>query len=211
MNGIGPLSDFHLDLIREIGNIGAAHATTSLAKLTGTRIEMSVPSARLLRLADVGALVGEERTVAAAYLAFGGDIEGSIFLLFPPDGVRALLRRLLPGIEAASGAEDGFSPLEWSAFKEVGNILAGSLLSALADFTGLRIVPGVPDATVDMGQAILVYGLLEAGKVGDVALVIDATMKGPSPDEAAIEAQLFLFPSPDALETIFRALGVSGP
>ncbi|MBE3562197.1 MAG: chemotaxis protein CheC [Hydrogenibacillus schlegelii] len=211
MNGIGPLSDFHLDLIREIGNIGAAHATTSLAKLTGTRIEMSVPSARLLRLADVGALVGEERTVAAAYLAFGGDIEGSIFLLFPPDGVRTLLRRLLPGIEAASGEEDGFSPLEWSAFKEVGNILAGSLLSALADFTGLRIVPGVPDATVDMGQAILVYGLLEAGKVGDVALVIDAEMKGPSPDEAAIEAKLFLFPSPDALETIFRALGVSGP
>ncbi|MBE3595448.1 MAG: chemotaxis protein CheC [Hydrogenibacillus sp.] len=198
-----PFSAFELDVLREIGNIGAAHATTSLSKLTGTRVDMSVPVARVLSFAEIGMLIGEETVYAATFLLFDGELKGSIVLLFRPEAAKALLRLLLPGV--VDDERPSFTELEWSALQEIGNILAGSYLSALSDLTGLKVSPSVPGVALDMGPSILVYGLLEAGRVSDHAVVIDARLYGSG---QSIGGQLFLLPAPDALAALFQALGV---
>ena len=69
--------------------------------------------------------------------------------------------------------QEEYSELELSALNEIGNILAGSYLSSLADFTNLNMQPTVPALAIDMAGAILSYGLLQFGQMGDQALLID--------------------------------------
>jgi chemotaxis protein CheC len=96
--------------------------------------------------------------------------------------------------------------MELSALNEIGNILAGSYLTSLADFTNLYMVPTVPSLAIDMAGAILSYGLLQYGEMGDHALFIDTKFLD-GVDE--IEGHFFLIPDPESFPKIFSALGVS--
>ncbi|MOA27114.1 CheY-P phosphatase CheC [compost metagenome] len=100
---------------------------------------------------------------------------------------------------------DSFSEMEWSALSEIGNILAGSYLSSLADFTKLTMIPTVPALALDMAGAILSYGLLQFGEMGDSALLIDTTFIEGNHE---VEGQFFLIPDPESFSKIFTALGV---
>ena len=95
--------------------------------------------------------------------------------------------------------------MEQSALCEIGNILAGSYLSSLADFTNLSMTPTVPALAMDMAGAILSYGLLQFGEMGDDALLINTTfLEGQN----EVEGQFFLIPDPQSFAQIFEALGV---
>ena len=57
--------------------------------------------------------------------------------------------------------------------KSLGNILSGSYLSALSDFTQLKIYPTVPSLAIDMVGAIISFGLVEVSHYSDYVIVID--------------------------------------
>ena len=61
------LSEVQADAIQELGNIGAAHAATTLSQMLGSTIEMSVPAIKVVDLAQLGEYMGEE---SAAMVAF---------------------------------------------------------------------------------------------------------------------------------------------
>ena len=44
----------YFDVLREIGNIGAGNATTALAQMIGTKVDMHVPKVDLLEFSEVG-------------------------------------------------------------------------------------------------------------------------------------------------------------
>ena len=76
------LSSQYFDVLKELGNIGAGNATTALAQMIGTKVDMCVPQVRLLDFKDVGDLMGgAEKIMAGIYLALNGDIDGSIMFL----------------------------------------------------------------------------------------------------------------------------------
>ena len=60
------LSSQYFDVLKELGNIGAGNATTALAQMIGTKVDMSVPQVRLLDFKDVGDMMGgiDEETSA---------------------------------------------------------------------------------------------------------------------------------------------------
>ncbi|MDI5787533.1 chemotaxis protein CheC [Bacillus licheniformis] len=60
-----------------------------------------------------------------------------------------------------------------SALHELGNIMAGSYLTALADLTNRQMYPSVPELTLDMFGAVISEGLIELSQVGDQVIVID--------------------------------------
>ena len=69
----------YLDVLAELGNIGAGNATTALASLLQSKVDMRVPQVRLLEFKDVGAIIGgEEQEMVGSYLGVEGDITGSI-------------------------------------------------------------------------------------------------------------------------------------
>lgn len=72
----------YYDVLKEIGNIGAGNATTALATMLQSKVEMRVPQVRLLEFSEMGQLLGgEEQVMAGVYLAIDGDITGSIMFL----------------------------------------------------------------------------------------------------------------------------------
>ena len=52
------LSAVQADAIQELGNIGAAHAATTLSQMLGSTIEMSVPAIRVVDLSQTWTVHG---------------------------------------------------------------------------------------------------------------------------------------------------------
>jgi chemotaxis protein CheC len=196
-------ADFKMDVLREVGNIGAGNAATALSLLLDKPVDMAVPTVSLLPFEAIAERVGgSEAVVIAIYLRVEGDAPGNMFFIINREPARRLLRGLL-GFEASEN--DKYNELELSALNEIGNILAGSYLSSLADFTGLHMSPTVPSLAVDMAGAILNYGLLQFGTMGDDALLIDTTfLEG----QQEADGHFFLIPDPESFDKLFRALGV---
>lgn len=195
--------DFKMDVLREVGNIGAGHAATALSLLLGKPVDMQVPTVSFVPFEEIAERVGGiEAVVVAIFLRVEGDAPGNMFFILNREPARRLLQGL-PGLDAA--VSDNYSELELSALNEIGNILAGSYLSSLGDFTGLYMSPTVPSIAVDMAGAVLNYGLLQFGTMGDDALLIDtAFLEGPQ----QVEGHFFLIPDPESFEKLFSALGV---
>ena len=51
------VNDMYLDVLREIGNIGAGNATSAIANMLGMKIDMNVPSIRLMEVSQLGMAV----------------------------------------------------------------------------------------------------------------------------------------------------------
>ncbi|WP_308639266.1 chemotaxis protein CheC [Paenibacillus silvisoli] len=203
MNPLAKLEAFKLDVLKEVGNIGAGNAATALSRLLDKPVDMNVPTVSLIPFEQVADRVGGfEQVVIAVFLRVEGDAPGNMFFLIEEHSARKLLRSLL-SIE--SSEEAGYSEMEFSALSEIGNILAGSYLSSLADFTQLSMSPTVPAIAVDMAGAILSYGLVQYGEMGDSALLINTTfLEG----REELAGHFFLIPDPESFGKIFSALGV---
>ncbi len=203
MNPLAKLEAFKMDVLKEVGNIGAGNAATALSRLLDKPVDMNVPTVRLIPFEQVADRIGGfEKVVIAVFLRVEGDAPGNMFFIIEEGSARKLLNSLL-SIDTQS--ETGYTEMEFSAIAEIGNILAGSYLSSLADFTQLSMSPTVPAITIDMAGAILSYGLEQYGEMGDSALLIDTTfMEG----QEELEGHFFLIPDPESFDKIFSALGV---
>lgn len=203
MGAFKHFKEFKMDVLKEVGNIGAGNAATALSLLLNKPIDMAVPKVQILRFEEVAEKVGgSEEVVVAIFLRVEGDAPGNLFFIMSPESAKSLLRRLV-GIEVATGVS--FNEMEISALNEIGNILSGSYLSSLADLTKLSMFPTVPSLAIDMAGAILSYGLLQFGEMGDDALLIDTTF---IEDNQEAEGQFFLIPDPESFAKIFESLGV---
>lgn len=203
MTNFNRFEAFEYDVLKEIGNIGAGNAATALSTLLNKPVDMSVPSVRLLPFEQVAERVGGfEQIVIAVFLRVEGDTPSNMFFIMQEHYAHQLMNQLLPGEHINDGT---YTELEMSMLCEIGNILAGSYLSSLADFTKLQMQPSVPVVAHDMAGAILSYGIMQYGEMGDSALLIETSFLE---DCQTLEGHFFLIPDPNSFETIFRALGV---
>lgn len=197
------LNTMHLDALREIGNIGAGNAATSLAGLLNNRIQMTVPRAGVLPLKDMASLVGnEEDPVACVEFTVTGPAPSKILFLLNEASVYLLIDLLLGRPRGATTALDEIGS---SVLTEVSNILTGSFLNAFADFTHLNFKPTVPAFAFDMLGAVLSSAFLEGGYFSDRALVIETRFYG---EEITIDGHFFLIPEDRALGKILQSLGL---
>jgi len=198
------LGEFQLSVLREVGNIGAGHAATALSKMLHTEIQMNVPRVSVVSFDEIADEVGgPEKLVIAIFLRAEGDIPASIFFLLEVESAKRLVSGLVGSY--AEAEEEAFSEMEVSALQEIGNILAGSYLSSLADFTKKELSPTPPAFAMDMAGAIMSIGLIQVGPVADYALVVETEFKQ---GDREIEGHFFMLPDPGSVQTLFQSLGV---
>lgn len=151
---------------------------------------------------------GSDNIAAGVFLRIEGDAPGSMFFMLPLEQATNFIRDMI-GDETVQLAEPPYEELALSALQELGNILSGSYLSALSDFTNLSLYPSVPALAIDMVGAIVSYGLIELSQVSDYAIVINTAL---NEDEKSIsetvKGHFFLLPDPDSFHTLFESLGV---
>ncbi len=200
------ITSMELDVLREIGNIGAGNATTALAQMLQRKIDMSVPIAELLEFKNLGETIGGEETVmAGVYMTVNGDITGSMMFLLKKESARRLVNQLLFRSNEDIDPDADFDEMEMSAMKEIGNIMTGSYLNSMSDLTRLKIYPSVPDITIDMAGAILSVPAIEFGVLGDRILMIQTRFF----DEIEIDGYFILVPDIDSYHKILEALGMA--
>ena len=141
------LTDLQLDALREMSNIGSGNAATALASMLGQSVDLHVPTALALELADAVDAVGNpEDTVSAVIIGVFGDLDATVLLLFDPESANTLCSLL--GVE-------GDPEMALSALGEIGNILGSSYVQAMGTMTSLHMEPHPPVAMSDMLGAIV--------------------------------------------------------
>lgn len=197
------LNSFHLDVLKEIGNIGAGNAATALAKLLNKKVEMKVPQIRIMGFSEVNEVLGGAETpVVGILLAVLGDISGYILFVLEQSAANTLVNILM---SKKPDEEMEYNEITLSALKEIGNILTSSYLSALSALTGLTIKPDVPALAIDMAGAILSVPAIEFGKTTDTVLYIETEfIEGK--DRVIVD--FFLVPDTESYIRLLDTLGV---
>lgn len=197
------MSGMVLDVLKEIGNIGAGNAATALAKMIDKKVDMKVPKVNILEFKDVPEILGGAETeVTGIYFKLEGDINGSIMFLLEMESAYNLVDLLMP---RENHTMDEFT---YSALQEIGNILAGSYISSLSGLTHLNIKISVPSLAVDMAGAILSVPAIQFGQIGDHILIIENEFIDPQ-DAESVRGFFFLIPDVDSYEPLFSSLGVT--
>ncbi len=197
------LNSFMLDVLKELGNIGAGNAATALASMISKKVDMNVPKVRILEFSDVAKVLGgEENLVVGIYFELSEDIVGN--MMYALDMKSAVcLTNMLYGREKDTEELD---ELDISALSEVGNILASSYANSLSTLTNLKMYISVPSLTVDMAGAILSVPAIQFGHIADHALMIETIFEE---DDNQILGNLFFLPNMESFNRILKTLGVS--
>ncbi|MCB0883010.1 MAG: chemotaxis protein CheC [Thermoleophilia bacterium] len=200
------LDAIQLDALREVGNIGAGTAAASLSAMTGERVAMGVPSVKIIPIERVPDQVGgDEALVVAVYLQVIGDAPGHIVFILQADMARELCDTLMGGMDPGEPGPTGFSEMQISALQEIGNIMTGSYLRALADLTRLHLEPMPPALGIDMAAALISSVVAEVARTVDLALIIETQFE----DEETPSIGYFAFiPEPDSLGVVLKGLGL---
>lgn len=206
MSSILNLSSRQLDLIKEIGNIGAGNAATALSNILNKKINMKVPNVKIGTFDEIMELIGSEEEVVAIFLRLEGDFSGSMFFVLSVRQAEQYISELV-GKSITIGEQ--MTDIQASALQELGNILLGSYVSALSDFTNLYIYQTVPSLSVDMFGAVISHGLIELSIESDHALIIDTVIKDDEVQEDDfIKGHIFFLPNHDSYQKIFEKLEV---
>ncbi|MCR4909542.1 MAG: chemotaxis protein CheC [Lachnospiraceae bacterium] len=196
------VDDMYFDVLKELGNIGAGNAASSLAQMLQTKVDMKVPRVELLDFSELGeAMGGEEQIMAGIYLLVQGDITGSIMFLLEERSAHTLVSKLMG---TSPGDHAGFDEMESSALKEIGNIITGAYLNSLSAITNLTITESIPSLAVDMAGAILSVPAIEFGMVGDKMLLIQTSFT----DDEELNGYFILVPDLPSYSKLLQALGV---
>ena len=198
---LSEINDKYVDVLREIGNIGAGNATTAIASMLSIKVDMNVPKVELLEVSKLGACIcPEDEIIVGIFLELQVDIEGSMMFLMRMDSARYLVNKLMMREETY---EAEFDEMDLSALKEIGNIIAGSYLSALSAMTNLVISPSIPYLAVDMAASLLSVPAIEFGQYGDHALLIETEFG----DDVMINGYFILMPEQGSYDKILKGLG----
>ncbi|MGN0675036.1 MAG: chemotaxis protein CheC [Oscillospiraceae bacterium] len=204
IQNVEQLQDMHLDVLKEIGNIGSGNAASALSELLQCETDITVPSVKMLDFDEaVNFLGGPENIAIGMLVGIKGDITGMMLYVLQKSFASKMTSTLF-----GSEIEDltNMNEMETSFISEVGNIMAASYMNALASLTGMMIDISVPVMTVDMVGAILSVPAVEFAQVGNKVLFIDDSFIIGSGE---IKSNMILVPEMQSLETLFTRLGVS--
>jgi chemotaxis protein CheC len=190
-------SDMQLDALRELANIGSGNAGTALGSMLGKSVDISVPTAAALPLAEAVAIAGEPDELRhGVVVPIVGDFRAIVLLLFPDDDARKLCG--IYGIEPSTA--DGKSMLG-----EVGNILGTNYINVLAQMAGMELEPAPPQVVEDMLGSILSSVLIGRGEDIEEALILDSNLVV---EEEECSLSFLLLPNHGGIKELLGRLGL---
>jgi chemotaxis protein CheC len=200
---VSTLTENNLDAFKEITNIGAGNAATSLAAILSDRVLMSVPKLEIL---DVGQLTeilgGPEMQVTGVLIRFYEDIDGMIMFIMEKQLCHLLLSHLL---EKNMTSFHEIDDMDMSVFQEIGNMIVGGYINALSDMLDMKIMISAPDIAIDMVGAILSYPAQLFGQNGDKVLFVREDFETKV---STIRSHLLIMPQPESFDKIIDKLTV---
>jgi chemotaxis protein CheC len=137
------LTELERDALTEIVNIGVSRAASSLRKMIGDQVLLSVPSVEVVSQRRAARLISERELAAlvAVRQDFSGPFSGRALLIFPEANSLELVR-------AVTGGEltvEEVLELEHEALAETGNIILNSCLATMANMLKRSLTMTIPE------------------------------------------------------------------
>ncbi|MEM2727087.1 MAG: chemotaxis protein CheC [Archaeoglobaceae archaeon] len=196
MINLGSLKEEELDALKELGNIGVAHAATSLSTMLGKMVEMTVPKVIVAKFSEIHNYFKDE--VITGIVTGLEDIE---------NGRTGYLYISFPDAKKLSSIFIDDSSLADSTIMEIGNILSSSFCNAIADMLGIVLVPTPPSFAEDTSIAIVETIVAQIAEKGDWIIIFETELRE---SDYAIEILMTLVPDEKFLGYIIKMLGMLG-
>ncbi len=204
LNNYDELNDMQLDVLREIGNIGAGNAATALATILDEKVEISLPKVRITDFdTAINALGGAETMTVGVLVNFDGEAHGMIMFLLNMEDAKGIMSILIQDDE--EGQNEPLSELKLSAIKEIGNILGSSYINSISQLTGLKIHISIPYIAIDMAGALMSVPIIEFGSIGEKVMFIEEAF---SAEENKLSSNIIMFAEIETLKIIMERLGL---
>ena len=195
------ISESQIDCLRELANMGAGKATTSLSLLLDDeKVLMDVPEVVVVPLKEVTDYIEAEKHVAAVFFEVKSDcLDMMILFILNYESAEKIVKKVL-GNDAGLEEKIGRSTL-----LEVGNIVNTSYFNALSEVTGTTLVPGRPGIAFDMGGAILGTVFSETMMVDDYLIL---SLTDITTENDNLKGKIFVFPYQGSLQRLCDSMGV---
>ncbi len=189
------------DALRELGNIGAAHAATTLSTMLMSNIEMTVPDISVVDIAKIHEHVGDELS-ALVIFQITGEVSGGGYVLLhiPKNSVIRLTNAML----GMTDMERDLTEMDQSALLEIGNIMVSAFLDATATLLSIIMLPSPPSMIIDMPHAAF-QSILAIQAFSDIDQVVIFRTELHS-DQHKISSNIFLLPNKPMLDEILAML-----
>ncbi len=196
-------NEMQIDVMREIGNIGAGNACTALSVLLGTAIDMSVPNVHLLGYdTTTEYLGGQESQVLGIKIDVSDDLQGMMFHIVK----RRFAERIINTFyEKKIESLESMDEMDTSVLSEMANITSGAYANSIATLTGMTVNIGAPTQQCSTIGEILRTPLETFSKPGDKVLVIDEQF---TVEQEEITSNMVLILEDESLKRLFDKLGV---
>lgn len=194
------LSTVQADAIQELGNIGAAHAATTLSQMLSSTVSMSVPAIKAVDLAELGNHIGDE-SAALVVFELQGEIPHGGFIIFYITRESAM--RLTNTMLGMTDMNREFNEMDQSALLEVGNIMVSAFLDATAELLGFVMLPSPPALSIDMAHAAMESLIAQLGEEVDEVLLFSTELIC---EEHKIDSDIIMLPELSTLKRITELL-----
>jgi chemotaxis protein CheC len=205
------LDELEHDALTELVNIGVSRAASSLRKMVGQHVSLSVPSVEVVTRKTAAALIRERES--EALIAVRQDFEGAFFgralLIFPVASSVELVRAVTGDVLSP----DEMKEMETEALAETGNVVMNSCLATMANMLQKPLTMSLPQ--VIRGDGRLFFELEEMDTRGGVVLFLYINFSVGGWDIRGYIAMLMDLPSLDALKSLInefirRVIGPQG-
>ena len=180
---------------------GITKSLTGLSQMVGQELIVNSLEMQEYPINETPDLLGgAENIVVGTYLSISGDATGHLVMVHQPKIAYDLIDIQLG---QPQGTTTSMDEMERSVIGEIGNITGAFFLSALADATGLLLMPSPPAVMVDMAGAILGVAINNLMREQDTALVAKSTFGTASRE---IDGTFIILPTSEFMMTIINKL-----
>ena len=202
-NNLNELDAMHLDVLREIGNIGSGNAATSLSSMLNHSVEIEVPTISLINYENVSQyLGGKDNEVIGLALGLEADIEGVMLHVVQPRFASRIVNTFYP--KEIETLED-INEMDLSAVKETSNITTAAYVNSMASMTNTFINITPPIEYLDTVENVLKHASNRFDAIGNQVIYIDENLYIGN---TQIKSSMILILQIDSLKLLFDKLGI---
>ena len=203
LKSFGDINDMHIDVLRELANIGSGNAASSLSRMLGHSVNISIPDIGIRGFNEAcEVLGGPEKIMMGTLLMLSGGINGMMMYLLPVEVVCDLVNMLM---FTDIKSHEEIDEMGYSVINEVSNIMSASFVTAIAEMTDLMIDISPPEAALDMLGSIMSVPSIYFAKMSDTLLLIENELQI---EDKKARASVLMMPDMASLEKLMASLGI---
>ncbi|MDR2570795.1 MAG: chemotaxis protein CheC [Oscillospiraceae bacterium] len=197
------INEIHIDVLREIANIGSGNAASSLSRMIGHKVNINIPEISIKGFNEATEILGGPETIMVGTLLFLTEgINGMMMFLLPIDVVCDLVNMLM---FTDIKSHEEIDEMGYSVIQECSNIMSASFVTAIAEMTDMVIDISPPEATLDMLGSIMSVPSISFADIGDSILLMTNELEI---DGKKTSANVLLLPDMPSLGKLMSSLGI---